>query len=152
MPTPTADRERLDSLSRRWFDEIWNQRREQTIDELLDPAVIVHGLDESGAGAIGHDGFRRFYRQMLAGLPDVRVEVEDVLCDGDQTAVRVRGRATHSGDGFGVRATGRTVTLTGIVWLRWRNGTVVEAWNEFDAAGLMRQITGAAPVTVKATS
>jgi hypothetical protein len=36
---------------------------------------------------------------------------------------------------------------------RWKDGKIVEAWNEFDAAGLMRQVTtpsAAQPVKLKA--
>ena len=36
------------------------------------------------------------------------------------------------------------MTVSAIVMIRWRNGQIVEAWNEFDAAGLMRQITAPA--------
>lgn len=116
----------------------------------MDPAAVVHGLDESGAGVKGPEGFRRFYRPMTAAIPDIRIHVEDVLCDSDQTVVRVRGAGTHTSGELGVPASGRAVTVTGIVWLRWRDGRIIEGWNEFDAAGMMRQITGPAPASVKA--
>jgi hypothetical protein len=35
--------------------------------------------------------------------------------------------------------------FTAIVWLRWRDGQVIEAWNEFDAASVMAQITPTGP-------
>ena len=34
------------TIIHRWFDEVWNQGREETVDELLAPKAIVHGLGE----------------------------------------------------------------------------------------------------------
>jgi predicted ester cyclase len=66
--------------------------------------------------------------------------VDQVIAEGDTTALRFTARASHSGDGLGVKATGRRITVTGMCMMRWRGGQIVEGWNEFDAAGLLRQI------------
>jgi hypothetical protein len=45
------------SIQRRWFEEVWNQGREATIDELLAPDVVGHGLvDPNGNEVTGIDG------------------------------------------------------------------------------------------------
>jgi predicted ester cyclase len=67
---------------------------------------------------------------------------EDVLPEWDESVGRLRARATHRGAGLGVPPNGRAATFTVIVWLRWRDGQVVEAWNEFDDSGLLAQIIG----------
>ena len=129
--------------TRRWFEEVWNQGRSETIDELLAPHSLAHGLGESGQGLRGPAYFRAFYDAFRGALSDLHIDVEDVIGEGDRTAVRLTLRATHTGDGLGVPATGKRVVVTGIVMLRWENGQVVEGWNEYDAAGMMRQITSA---------
>ena len=140
------------SLSRRWFEEVWNQGRTRAIDELLAPDCVAHGLGEEGQPLRGPEHFRRFYDQFRSAFPDVRVQVEDVIAEGDKTAVRFSFRATHSGHGLGVPPTGRPVNVTGMVAMRWANGQIAEAWNEFDAAALLRQITQTAPAAkVRAT-
>ena len=69
-----------------------------------------------------------------------------MIAEGDFTVARFTARMTHGGDGIGVKATGRRVTLGGMVMIRWEGGRIAEGWNEFDAAGLLRQITaGPAP-------
>ena len=129
------------ALTRRWFEEVWNQGREATIDELAAPDALIHGLEDQGNEMRGTAEFRRFWRLFRSGLPDIQISIDQVIGEGDTTAVRLTCRATHSGDGLGVKATGRRVTVSAIVMIRWRNGQIVEAWNEFDAAGLMQQIT-----------
>ena len=46
----------------------------------------------------------------------------------------------HTGDGLGVPATGRPVTVTGMSMARLRNGRMVEGWNNWDTMELMQQI------------
>jgi steroid delta-isomerase-like uncharacterized protein len=128
------------ALARRWFEEVWNQRREATIDELADPTALIHGLGEGGRDLIGPEGFRPFFRAFSAAFPDFRVAVDDVLADGDQTATRITFTGTHTGNGLGIPPTGRRVRSTGIIICRWRNGRIIEGWNEFDAAGMMQQL------------
>ena len=132
-------------LTRRWFEEVWNQGRQATIDELTTPNAIIHGLENEGKDMAGPNDFRRFYNQFRSGLPDVRVTVDQVIGEGDVTAARLTARATHTGDGLGIKATGRRVTVSAIVWIRWKDGRIAEAWNEFDASGLMRQIGADVP-------
>jgi hypothetical protein len=40
-------------LFKRWFEEVWNQRRTATITELFAPNGVSHGVDENGADIIG---------------------------------------------------------------------------------------------------
>ena len=130
------------ALCHRWFEEVWNQGREETIDEMSATDGVAHGLAEDGRDLPGPEEFRQFYRQFRSGIPDIHITVDQVIVEGDTSAVRFTATGTHAGDGLGIRATGRPIRFTGICMVRWRNGQMVQGWNEFDAAGLMRQITG----------
>ena len=141
------------ALTRRWFDEVWNKAREEGIEEMLDPKVVAHGLADDGEPRVGAEDFRRFYRLFRSGIPDVRIAVDQVIAEGDTTAVRFTAHGTHAGDGMGVKATNRRIRVSGMCMMRWRDGRIIEGWNEFDAAGLMRQIgspAAAAPAKVRA--
>jgi len=147
---PSSDNK---ALTRRWFDEVWNKRREEAIEEMLGPNGIAHGLAESGEDLPGPAEFRRFYRQFRSGFPDIRVTVDQVIGEGDTTAVRFTAYGSHTGDGLGIKATGRPVRVSGMCMIRWKDGRIAEAWNEFDAAGLMRQLAAPAaaqPIKVRA--
>lgn len=141
------------ALTRLWFEEVWNKKRDEAIDELFRVDGIAHGLAESGEDLPGPNEFRRFYRQFLSGIPDLRITVSQVIAEGDMTAVRFTAYGTHAGDGLGIKATGRPVRISGICMVRWKDGKIIEAWNEFDASSLTRQITSAAatsPVRLRA--
>ena len=137
------------AMTRRWFEEVWNKGREEAIDELLAADGVAHGLTDDGHDLPGPAEFRKFYRQFRSGIADVRITVDQVIGEGDTTAVRFTAYGTHGGDGLGVKATGRTVRVTGMCMMRWKDGRIAQGWNEFDAAGLMRQITGPASPTAR---
>jgi len=47
---------------------------------------------------------------------------------------------THTGDGLGVPPSNRPIRITGMAWGHWREGKLVEAWNNFDLLSLFEQI------------
>ena len=93
------------ALARRWFEEVWNQRRDATIDELLTPESVCYSDD----GPIrGPDEFRqRMYAPFLAAFPDLRVTVEGVVAEGDDVVVRWSATGCHSARGWAARRPGR---------------------------------------------
>jgi steroid delta-isomerase-like uncharacterized protein len=125
----------------RWFEEVWNKKREEAIDELFAEEGVAHGLaDENGEELRGPAGFKPFFRRFRDAFPDIEVIVEDCVCEGDKTAARCTVRAKHTGEGLGVAATGNPVEFTGICIVRVQDGKIVEAWNNFDFMSLNQQI------------
>ena len=125
---------------RRWFEEVWNQGREETIDEMLPAEGVGHGLGDTEADTHGPADFKVFWRNLRGALPDVHIRVDDMIAEADRVVVRLTLDGTHTGDGLGVPPTGKKVHIRGIVILRFQGGRVVEAWNSYDQLGLLRQI------------
>jgi predicted ester cyclase len=88
--------------------------------------------------------FKIFFRNMVSAIPDLHMHVVDTIVDGNKASVRVVVRGTHSGEGLGVSAGGRGISIAGIVIVRILDGQIVEGWNGWDQLGLLRQI-GAIP-------
>ena len=82
------------ALVARWFDEVWNRGRREAIDEMFAPDGKAYGL---GEGMRGPEGFKAFHAQFRGAFPDVRVEVDDMIAEGDQVAYRFTATATHTG-------------------------------------------------------
>ena len=126
------------ALVQRWFDEVWNEGRVDAIDELLAQDSVVHGLGEGqmrGAAA-----FKPFHAAYRDAFPDVRIEIEDMVEEGDKVAFRWTGTASHRGQGLGFAATNRSVRFQGMGIIRVRNGKLVEGWNTFDQLGMLQQL------------
>jgi steroid delta-isomerase-like uncharacterized protein len=125
---------------RRWFEEVWNRGRAEVIDEMFAADGVAHGLAEEGGDLRGPEEFKVFHARFMGAFPDMQITIEDLLSDGDRTAVRLSGTATHRGDHLGVDATHRPIQFTGMTFTRWRNGQIVEGWNNVDIAGIRQQI------------
>lgn len=137
-------------LVRRWFEEVWNQGREATIDELAAPQSALHGLGDDNKQLRGPAGFREFYNRFRGAFSDFKVNVEDVIAEGDKVVARLTFTGKHSGDGLGIAPTNRTFKSSAIVITQWRNGQITDSWNEFDAAGMMQQLQAPPPMKLRA--
>jgi predicted ester cyclase len=49
-------------------------------------------------------------------------------------------KATHTGVGLGIPATGKKEESTGIEIMRFKNGKIAEAWDAEDVLGLLTQL------------
>ena len=79
---------------------------------------------------------------LTTGFPDIEVDVEDVVAEGDRVVVRLRFRGTHRGPFQGIGPTGRRVAFGAIRVYRLADGLVVETWAHQDSMGLVRQLRG----------
>jgi len=125
------------ALVRRWFEEVWNQGRAASIDEMLASDAAVHGLGPSLRGPSEFKPFQAMYR---GAFPDIDLQVDDVLAECDLVAARWSGVGTHQGDGLGFMATSKRAQFKGLTIVRVRDGKIVEGWNSFDQLGMLQQL------------
>lgn len=141
--------EQNEALIRRWFDEVWNNKNEAAIDEMLADDVEAYGLvDGRGNPVTNKETFMGIWHQFTEVYPDLHVEVEDTLSDGDRAMARCRVTGTHRGSGFGFPATGTEVNFTGVLTVEVKDGKIIKAWNEFNFMTMFQQlgaVTLAAP-------
>ncbi|GAB2766564.1 ester cyclase [Sinomonas soli] len=123
---------------RRWFTDAVRggtdaQRMRQAAEETFSPHFIDHdGPDPEH----GYEALLNAVPALLQALPDARLEIEQLIGEGDLVAVRLRGRATHTGDLPGRAATGKTLSWTENEIFRFEAGRIAESWGEgtLDAA------------------
>jgi steroid delta-isomerase-like uncharacterized protein len=127
-------------LMQRWFQEVWNEGRIETVYELLSPDSIAKGQRSAEAVIRGPEEFAKFVREIRGAFPDIQVKVEDVFGAGDKVVLRWSGVMTHKGDGLGLSASGRTVRCGGISIARIVDGKIVEGWDNWDQLGMLEQI------------
>ena len=128
------------SLMKRWYREVWREGKNETIHELLAADAVVRGQTGPQAEIHGPAEFVRFAEQIRSAFPDTDVVVEDALAMDDKVAVRWSATMTHRGEGVGVPATGKKVTITGMTFARIVDGKIVEGWDNWDKLGMLEQI------------
>lgn len=124
-----------------WFEEVWNKGRADAIDEMFAADGIAHGLADDAATPLrGPAAFRVFHSTFKGAFPDVIVNVEDMIAEGDKVAARCAVRGSHQGDSLGFAATNAPVEFSGISIVRVKDGKIVEAWNNFDFMKMYQQM------------
>ncbi|MGE0028181.1 MAG: ester cyclase [Thermoleophilia bacterium] len=110
---------------------------------LMAPDFVEH--EELPGFAPDRDGVVAFFKMFTAAFPDLRMNPDAILVDGDTAVARVTATGTHQGEFMGVPATGRPIDVQVIDIIRFLpDGMAAEHWGVFDALGLMQQI-GAVP-------
>jgi steroid delta-isomerase-like uncharacterized protein len=128
------------ALIRRWFEEVWNQGRADAIGEMMSEDCINHGVSETDEPLRGASGFLPFHTKFREAFPNLKVIVEDAIAESDRVAVRCSVKATHTGDGLGLKATHQTTEFDGIGIGRVKDGKFVETWNNFDFMKMYKQL------------
>jgi predicted ester cyclase len=99
--------------------------------KLYDNAVIHHGF--SSRIRPGVAGLRTHYETLLEGFPDMRIEIEDIIADGEKVAHRCTFSGTHKGEFLGLAPTGKVVSAPAVHIHLFKNGRAVEVWQVFDS-------------------
>jgi steroid delta-isomerase-like uncharacterized protein len=127
-------------LMQRWFREVWNEGRLETISDLMAADGIARGQRGGETEIRGPEEFTKFVREIRGAFPDINLTVEDIVAAGDKIAVRWVGTMTHHGDLQGIAATGKPVRSRGISLARIVDGKIVEGWDNWDQLGMLEQI------------
>lgn len=136
-----ADRK---AVVERFVQEYKNRQNPDIVDELVAENCRVHiplpGLPP------GREGMRVNGQLMCGAFPDVHVEREFFVAEGDIVVERAHAKATHKGDLMDTPATGRAVTWTELHAYRVDGGgRITEVWSEADFMGVMVQIGAVSP-------
>ncbi|MCG7433062.1 ester cyclase [Kocuria indica] len=84
---------------------------------------------------------RRWIAPFRASFPDTRMEIVQLVCDGDTVAARFRCSGTHLGQWRGHPATGRRFKNIDEVYIfTFRDGVIAKAWGLEDTLERFRQL------------
>jgi steroid delta-isomerase-like uncharacterized protein len=113
------------------------------IDEFLAPDYVNHSPGFPGQPT-GPEGVKAVVSMFRSGMPDLRLNILDMIAEGDKVVVRYTVEGTHEGELFGVAPTGRRVSIESMTVERVSDGKIREHWRITDSLDMMQQL-GAIP-------
>lgn len=122
-----------------WFGPMWNNRDFGLMRELMAPGAIGHL--EGGVDTVGPEDFERFQKDFLGAVPDLKLDIVNLLSDGDDACVHWRATGTHCGAGMGLVPTDSKVEFQGVTWLKVKDGQIIEGWDFWNLDGLMQKMS-----------
>jgi predicted ester cyclase len=129
-----------EDIMRRWLHEVWEQRDLSAVDRWITEESVCHGLADDAETIVGRQAFRHFAESFLFSFSQVSIGIEDLIADGDRVCVRCLVQVTQEG-------TGRRAEFRGVFWATFRDQRIMEGWNYFDFATMLRQLEAAQPVS-----
>lgn len=127
-----------EDVVRGFYEAVFNKGDQAALNDLVAADFVDHN-PFPGQGP-DREGLRQFVQTFRGPLPDLRVEIQDMIAQGDKIAVRWTARATHKGDFLQIPATGKQVTISGIDIMRIADGKIAEHWGHQDQLGFVREI------------
>jgi len=121
------------ALVRRHFEQIFNEKNLDACEELMADDYVEHAVAPFGQkepGRVnGPTAMRETAEWLITQFPDIHMEVEALVADGDLVVARVRSEGTNLGPLNGVMpATGRRFSARQSHWYRVENGKLAEHW------------------------
>jgi steroid delta-isomerase-like uncharacterized protein len=123
---------------RRFVDEVWNDGNVDVIDEIISPNAIDHNPNPGQPA--GSEGVKWVVRTFRAAMPDLHMELHDQVAEGDTVVNRWTITGTQQGELFGIPATGKRVSVSGIDCISVIDGKMDEHRLSLDQLGMLQQL------------
>jgi steroid delta-isomerase-like uncharacterized protein len=127
----------------RFMEEVINDGRLDAANELVEEDFIE--LDPLPGQRQGREGLKEIIAMMRAAFPDIYWTAQETIAAGEKVVTRFTWTGTHRGNFLGIPATGRRVSVPGVVIDRLRAGKMADSRILMDTFGLMQQL-GVIPV------
>ena len=126
------------AIVRRFVDEVITQGDIDSAAKFVHEDVVEQ-VPLPGQGP-GIDGLKDILRAMRSGFPDLVFTIHEQIAENDKVASRFEWTGTHRGAFLGIPATGRPVSVWGMVIDRLENGRIKDTRILMDSLGLMIQL------------
>jgi predicted ester cyclase len=127
-------------VARRLFEEVFNDKKVELLDELVADNVVDHNKiifaqpERPGGVAEG-------IRMLLVAFPDLSVAVERLVGEADYVVAQIRMTGTNTGPYPRVsEPTGRHTEWESMMLLRIEEGKVAELWGTSDRMRMLTQL------------
>ena len=100
---------------------------------------VVEQVPLPGQGP-GLDGLKHIVRVLRTAFPDINFSIQEQISEADKVLSRFVWTGTHRGEFLGVPATGRPVSVWGMVIDRLVQGRIKDTRILMDTLGLMIQL------------
>jgi steroid delta-isomerase-like uncharacterized protein len=108
------------AVVRRFITEVLTGRNVALADELLAPDYVNRSLNADLAG------FKGYLATIKGAFSDLRLEIHELVAEGDAVVARYTMEGTITGSMMGVAPSGKKVSARGLTYYRLVNGKIVE--------------------------
>lgn len=128
-------------IVRRVIEEGYNQGNLKVLDECCSDDYVMH---EAFGSELSIEGEKHLIQTYRHAFPDLHVEIDDLVEEGNIVCARWTTTGTHQGELFGMQPIGEMSPTKGLLMVKIEGGKVREAWQVFDTLGFVQELRGEA--------
>ena len=122
----------------RFMEEVINQGNLNAADEIVEENFVE--LDPLPGQRQGREGLKEVIGMMRAAFPDIHWAADETVAAGEKVVTRFTWTGTHRSTFLGIPATGRPVTVKGVVIDRVSGGKMADSRILMDSLGMLQQL------------
>jgi steroid delta-isomerase-like uncharacterized protein len=131
-------------VARSFFEDVLDTGKLEDYSKSHAPDFVAHA--EGRLASLEED--MSAAREQRKAVPDMRVKVNHIVAEGDLVSVYWTASGTNTAPGWGVPATGKSISINGMTLFRFAHGLIQEEWSVFDQYSIMKQL-GLLPAKVQ---
>lgn len=120
------------------WDEIMNKGKIEMFNDSNFTTDVRFNMKP--ADVVGIDSARAFYSNFLTGFSNIKFTMVDVFGQGEKLVKHWNFKGIHTGNFFGIPATGKAVDLDGSTIVLMREGKIAEEQDFYDNMDFMQQL------------
>jgi steroid delta-isomerase-like uncharacterized protein len=127
------------TVARRVLEEVFPANDVEALRDVVSDEFVNHEAPEGTPPGLG--SITMFMHLLNQAFSEQRWEIHDVLAEDEKVVIRCTHSGVHTGDYFGLPATGRRFAYKQMHIIRVVDGKGVEHWAVRDDTSLMQQLT-----------
>ena len=132
------------AVARSFFEDVLDTGKLEDYSKSHAPDFVAHA--EGRLASLEED--MSAAREQRKAVPDMRVKVNHIVAEGDLVSVYWTASGTNTAAGWGMPATGKSISINGMTLFRFARGLIQEEWSVFDQYSIMKQL-GLVPTKAK---
>ncbi len=125
---------------RMWYEEGYNKNQKEALIQKVFSPAREDGNPLRANQTEGLEGIRQSLHYYEQAFSNTHFTITHLFASENHVAVRYEVSAIHIGEAFGVPASGKHFTSTGIVLYDMEKGKIKRTWQELDLMGILRQL------------
>ncbi|MFG6687157.1 ester cyclase [Mariniflexile sp. HNIBRBA6329] len=89
---------------------------------------------------VGIDNFKAYYQNFITGFSDIKFTVVDIFGQDDNIVKHWNFKGKHTGDFFGMPATGKSVDIEGVTIAKMKDGKIAQEQDFMDNTVFLQQL------------
>lgn len=124
------------------YSETWDQIVNDGNLDLINNTNFTEDITmiSSPENIVGIDNFKAFYQNFITGFSDIQFTVVDIFGEGDNIIKHWNFKGKHTGDFFGIPATGKSVDIEGVTLAKMKDGKIAQEQDFMDNMLFMQQL------------